>query len=310
MEQNAKIYIAGHRGMAGSAIERKFKKEGFNNIITRASSELDLRNQNAVCDFFEKEKPTYVILAAAKVGGINANISYPVDFLYDNLMIQNNVIRSAFSNSVKKLFFLGSSCIFPRNSPQPLKEEYILQGELEPTNEGYALAKIAGIKLLEAYSRQYQSQYLVVNPCNLYGINDSFDLMHSHVLSALVKKFVDAVKDTNIKEVNIWGTGNARREFMNVDDLADAVFFYMQSETKINIINIGPGVDISIKELAELISDKVGYKGKIIFDKTKPDGMLKKCLDVTKMKNSGYYPKIGLSEGINQVINLYKKSLI
>ena len=310
MEQTAKIYIAGHRGMVGSGIERKLKKEGYNNIVTRTSSELDLRNQQAVNDFFEKEKPTYVILAAAKVGGINANISYPVDFLYDNLMIQNNVIKSANNNSSKKILFLGSSCIYPRNSIQPLKEEYVMQGELEPTNEGYALAKIAGIKLLEAYSKQFDSEYIVINPCNLYGLNDSFDLEHSHVLSAMVKKFVDAVADPRVKEVFIWGSGIARREFMNVDDLADAVFFYMKSEEKINFINIGPGVDISIRELAELISKKVGYEGKLIFDNTKPDGMLRKCLDVTKMKNSGFYPQISLSEGIDQVINLYKKTLV
>jgi GDP-L-fucose synthase len=310
MEQTAKIYIAGHRGMVGSGIERKLKKEGYNNIVTRTSSELDLRNQQAVNDFFEKEKPTCVILAAAKVGGINANISYPVDFLYDNLMIQNNVIKSAYNNSSKKILFLGSSCIYPRNSIQPLKEEYVMQGELEPTNEGYALAKIAGIKLLEAYSKQFDSEYIVINPCNLYGLNDSFDLEHSHVLSALVKKFVDAVADPKVKEVFIWGSGIARREFMNVDDLADAVFFYMKSEEKINFINIGPGVDISIRELAELISKKVGYEGKLIFDNTKPDGMLRKCLDVTKMKNSGFYPQISLSEGIDQVINLYKKTLV
>jgi GDP-L-fucose synthase len=308
MERSSKIYIAGHRGMAGSSIERKLREEGYNNIVTRTSSELDLRNQQAVKEFFENEKPEYVILAAAKVGGINANVSYPVDFLYDNLMIQNNVIKFAYNNFAKKIIFLGSSCIYPRNSIQPLKEEYVLQGELEPTNEGYALAKIAGIKLLEAYSRQFNSEYIVINPCNLYGFNDSFDLKHSHVLSALVKKFVDAATDSKIKEVVIWGSGIARREFMNVDDLADSVLFYMSANEKINFINIGPGVDISIKELAETISDKVGYKGKIIFDKNKPDGMLRKCLDVTKMKNSGFHPKIGLSEGINQVINLYKNT--
>lgn len=310
MEHTDKIYIAGHRGMVGSGLERKLRKEGYNNIVTRTSNELDLRNQQAVDDFFEREKPTYVILAAAKVGGINANISFPVNFLYDNLMIQNNVIRSAYNNSAKKIFFLGSSCIYPRNSKQPLKEEYIMQGELEPTNEGYALAKIAGIKLLEAYSKQFNFEYLVINPCNLYGLNDSFDLKHSHVLSAMVKKFVDAVANPTTKEVVIWGSGIARREFMNVDDLADAVFFYMKYEDKINFINIGTGVDISIKELAEIISNKVGYKGQIIFDNTKPDGMLRKCLDVTKMKDSGFNPQISLSDGIDQVINLYKKTLL
>ena len=307
MEKNAKIYIAGHRGMVGSAIERKLRKVGFSNIVTRTSGELDLKNQQEVNDFFEKEKPTYVILAAAKVGGINANISYPVDFLYDNLMIQNNVIKSAYNNSTKKIFFLGSSCIYPKNSKQPLKEEYLLQGELEPTNEGYALAKIAGIKLLEAYSKQFNFEYLVINPCNLYGLNDSFDLKHSHVLSAMVKKFVDAEANPTTKEVVIWGSGIARREFMNVEDLADAMFYYMINDFDFKFINIGPGKDISINELANMIAKKVGYNGEIKFDNTKPDGMLKKCLDVSKMEETGFYPKINLSDGINQVITLYKK---
>ena len=222
-------------------------------------------------------------------------------------MIQNNVIKSAYNNSPKKIFFLGSSCIYPKNSIQPLKEEYLLQGELESTNEGYALAKIAGIKLLEAYSKQFNFDYLVINPCNLYGLNDSFDLKHSHVLSAMVKKFVDAEANPTTKEVVIWGSGIARREFMNVEDLADAMFYYMKNDFDLKFINIGPGKDISIKELAEMIAIKVGYNGGIKFDNTKPDGMLKKCLDVSKMEKTGFYPKINLSDGINQVITLYKK---
>lgn len=305
MDKNKKVYIAGHRGMVGSAILRKLRQEGYTDFITKTSAELDLTNQSAVADFFNLEKPAYVILAAAKVGGIAANIKSPADFLYQNLAIQNNVIHAAFKQRVEKLVFLGSSCIYPRECPQPMKEDYLLTGKLEPTNEGYAIAKIAGLKLVEYYKRQYGMDAFSVMPCNLYGTNDSFDPAHSHVLSALVKKFVDAV-DKKVQKVDVWGSGNARRELMHVNDCADAVVFLFENYTGEDFINIGTGEDVSIKELAIMIAEQVGYNEEIFFDKTKPDGMPRKCLDVSKLHALGYKHRITLEEGIIQTISEYK----
>jgi GDP-L-fucose synthase len=268
--------------------------------------ELDLRDQCAVKGFFEKEKPDYVFLAAAKVGGIQANMKSPAEFLLDNLAIQNNIIQYSFLNGVKKFCFLGSSCIYPRECPQPIKEEYLLTGPLEPTNEGYAIAKIAGLKLVQYYNKQYGFNAIAPMPCNLYGQNDSFDLEHSHVLSALVKRFVDAV-DEGKEELVLWGTGIARREFLNVSDLARAVILLMEMYDSPEIINVGSGTDVSIKELAELMSSKTGFKGTIQWDSTKPDGMLRKCLDVSKINELGFQPKISLGEGIDFMIQEYRK---
>lgn len=304
MNRDSKIYLAGEKGMVGSAILRKLQNFGYSNIIT-GSRELDLRDQMKVKAFLKEHKPEYVILAAAKVGGINANIKNPAIFLYDNLAIQNNVIHFSHESGAKKIIFLGSSCIYPKNCPQPMKEEYLLTGKLEPTNEGYALAKIVGFKLLESYYKQYGFESLSLMPCNLYGPNDSFDLEHSHVLSALVKRFTDAtISDT--KEIMLWGTGVAKREFMHVDDLAEALLYMMENYKSNDFINIGWGTDMSIKELAELIAHKVGYRGSIRWDSSKPDGMIRKCMDVSRMKELGYQPKITLEEGIEQMINIYK----
>jgi GDP-L-fucose synthase len=303
---SSKIYIAGHNGMVGSAILRLFKGKGFSNLIVKNLSDLDLRNQSDVKKFFTIEKPEFVILAAAKVGGINANMKYPSEFLYDNLQIQNNIINQSFINGVKKLVFLGSSCIYPRECPQPIKEEYLLDGKLEPTNEGYALAKIAGLKLCEYYNKQYGFKSISLMPCNLYGPNDSFDLEHSHVLSALVKRFSDAASE-NSTELTLWGTGIARREFMHVDDAARAIFHMLNNYSSQGFINIGWGEDISIMDLAEKISKKTGYKGRILWDSSKPNGMLRKCLDVTKMRSLNFNPTIPLDQGIDQMIEIYKK---
>lgn len=305
MEKHSKIYVAGHNGMLGSAIVRTLKNQGFENIIVKEKAILNLIEKSDVKHFFEQEKPEYVFLAAAKVGGINANMKNPATFLFDNLEIQNNVIHQAYLNNVKKVCFVGSSCIYPKQSPQPIKEEYLLTGPLEPTNEGYALAKISGLKLMEFYDKQYEFKSVNPMPCNLYGPNDSFDLEHSHVLSALVKKFVDA-KDANAKEVILWGTGIARREFMHVNDAAEACVFLMQNHHDSSHINVGWGKDISIKELAALIIEKTEYKGQIIWDNSKPDGMLKKCLDTTKISETGFIPKISLSSGIDEMISIYK----
>ncbi|MBC7388460.1 MAG: GDP-L-fucose synthase [Opitutaceae bacterium] len=305
MLKGNKIFIAGHNGMVGSAILRALEKKGFQNIITASRQELDLLNQSDVESFFIKNKPEYVILAAAKVGGIQANIENPGKFLYENLVIQNNIIHQSYLNNVVKLAFLASSCIYPKECPQPMKEEYLLTGKLEPTNEGYALAKIAGLKLTEAYFKQYGLNSINLLPCNLYGPNDSFDLQHSHVLSALVKKFFDTIQ-TGLSEITLWGSGIARREFMHVDDLAEATLFMMDNYNSVDFVNIGWGEDVSIKELAELIAKKVGYMGTINWDITKPNGMLKKCMDVSQMRNIGFIPKINLSEGIDQMINIYK----
>jgi GDP-L-fucose synthase len=305
MEQNAKIYIAGHRGMVGSGIERKLRKEGYNNIITRTSSELDLRNQQAVNEFFEKEKPAYVILAAAKVGGIHANNTYRAEFIYDNLMIESNIIHAAYLNKVTKLLFLGSSCIYPKIAPQPLKEEYLLSGYLEATNQPYAIAKIAGIEMCDSYRAQYGCNFISAMPTNLYGTNDNYHPENSHVLPALIRR-ISLAKKNNEPTVTIWGTGTPRREFLHVDDLADACYFLLLNYNEKGLINIGYGSDISIYELAKLIIDKIKYPGKILFDITMPDGTPKKLLDISKITNMGWTPKISLDQGILKTIYEYE----
>jgi len=297
MKKNSTIYIAGHRGMVGSAIYRKLAAEGFNNIIARTSAELDLRDQVQVALFFEQEKPEYVFLAAAKVGGIMANNTYRAEFLHDNLQIQNNIIHSAYLNGVKKLMFLGSSCIYPKMAPQPLKEEYLLTGPLEPTNEPYAIAKIAGIKMCDAYRSQYGCNFISVMPTNLYGYNDNYHPQNSHVLPALIRRFHEA-KQNNTPAVTIWGTGTPRREFLFADDLADACFYLMQNYDEEGLINIGTGEDISIKELALLIKNIVGYHGEIVFDTEKPDGTPRKLMDVGKLHSRGWKHTVELEDGI------------
>ena len=306
MEQNAKIYIAGHRGMVGSGLERKLRKEGYNNIVTRTSNELDLRNQQAVNDFFEKEKPTYVILAAAKVGGIHANNTYRAEFIYDNLMIEANIIHAAYLNKVTKLLFLGSSCIYPKMAPQPLKEEYLLSGYLEPTNQPYAIAKIAGIEMCDSYRTQYGCNFISAMPTNLYGTNDNYHPENSHVLPALIRRIVLAKKN-NDPSVAIWGTGTPRREFLHVDDLADACYFLLQNYNEQGIVNIGSGTDVSIKELAELIVKKVEYEGQLVFDTTKLDGTPRKLMDTSKINRLGWKSKISLPTGLNLTIEEFKK---
>lgn len=300
MNKSAKIYIAGHRGMVGSAILRNLLKKGYTNILTRTSAELDLRNQQQVADFFEKEKPDYVFLAAAKVGGIQANNTYRAEFLYDNLMIQTNVIHQSYLHGVKKLLFLGSSCIYPKLAPQPLKEEYLLTGALEITNEPYAVAKIAGIKMCQAYRAQYGCNFICVMPSNLYGENDNYDLENAHVLPALLRKFHEA-KVNGRNEVVVWGTGTPRREFLHADDLAEACYFLMLQYDEPEIINIGTGEDLSIRELAALIATIVGFKGNIVWDTFKPDGTPRKLLDVSKIHRLGWRHTIPLQEGIRQV---------
>jgi GDP-L-fucose synthase len=300
MNKSDKIYIAGHRGMVGSAIFRKLKKEGFNNIVTRSSKELDLKNQQAVADFFAKEKPDHVYLAAAKVGGIVANNKYRADFIYENLMIESNVIHHSYLNGVKKLLFLGSSCIYPKLAPQPLKEEYLLTGLLEPTNEPYAIAKIAGIKMCDAYRSQYGCNFISVMPTNLYGSNDNYDLNNSHVLPALIRKFHVAKKE-NAPFVEIWGTGSPMREFLHADDLADACYYLMENYNEAGLVNIGVGEDISIKDLALLVKKIVGFQGDLKFDSSKPDGTPRKLMDVSKLHSFGWKHKIELEEGIRNV---------
>lgn len=306
MELNSKIYIAGHRGMVGSAIMRNLQSKGYNNIITRASNELDLRNSQAVSDFFTAEKPEYVFLAAAKVGGIQANNIYRADFIYENLMIQNNVIHNSYLNGVKKLMFLGSSCIYPKMAPQPLKEEYLLTGLLEETNEPYAIAKIAGIKMCESYKRQYGCNFISVMPTNMYGPNDNYNLNNSHVLPALIRKFHDA-KENNLPSVEMWGTGKPMREFLHADDLGDACVFLMNSYDGEQFVNIGSGTDLTIKDLALLIKDIVGFKGEIVHDLSKPDGTPRKLMDVSYLHSLGWKHKIELPEGIKQVYEDFKK---
>ena len=306
MEQGDKIYVAGHRGMVGSAIVRLLGKKGFQNIVTRTSAELDLRNQQAVSDFFVAEKPAYVFLAAAKVGGIQANNSYRGQFLYDNLMIEANIIHSAYQNNVTKLLFLGSSCIYPKMAPQPLKEEYLLTGILEETNEPYAIAKIAGIKLCDAYRAQYGCNFISAMPTNLFGPNDNYNLNNSHVLPALLRKIITAKKENN-PEVVIWGSGKPLREFLHVDDLAAACFFLMESYNETGLVNIGTGTDLSILDLAKLIAKVAGYHGNIKNDPSKPDGTPRKLMDVSKLTAMGWSASIPLKEGIEMVYDEVKE---
>ena len=299
MDKKDRIYIAGHRGMVGSAIHRRLKRDGFENFVFRTSDELDLRDQHAVADFFAKEKPNYVFLAAAKVGGILANNTYRAEFLYDNLMIQSNVIENAYRQDVEKLLFLGSSCIYPKLAPQPLKEDYLLTGLLEHTNEPYAIAKIAGIKMCDAYRTQYGCNFISVMPTNLYGPNDNYDLNTSHVLPALIRKFHEA-KVQDQPEVIVWGSGNPRREFLHADDMADACVFLMKNYNEEGLINIGVGEDLSIKELAEMIKEITGYKGKVVFDASKPDGTPRKLMDISKLSSLGWKATIQLKSGIEK----------
>jgi len=306
MNKNAKIYLAGHRGLVGSAILRKLKAEGYENLVLRTSRELDLTRQSEVELFFEKERPEYVFLAAAKVGGILANNTYPAEFIYKNVMIESNVIQSSYLSGVKKLLFLGSSCIYPRDCPQPMKEEYLLSGYLEKTNEPYAVAKIAGIKMCESYNRQYRTNYIAVMPTNLYGPGDDFDLQRSHVIPALIRKFHEAT--ANAKEyVEVWGTGRPFREFLHVDDLADACVFLMKSYHGNEIINIGTGTDLTIRDLAEMIKDIVGFKGDIVWDSTKPDGTPRKLLDINRISALGWQPGISLRDGLRHTYEWYDK---
>lgn len=297
MEKESKIYVAGHRGMVGSAIVRKLTSLGYTNLLTRTSTELDLRNQQQVADFFEVEKPEYVFLAAAKVGGIVANSTYRADFLYENLAIQNNIIHGSYLNKVKKLMFLGSSCIYPKLAPQPLKESYLLSGYLEPTNEPYAIAKIAGIKMCEAYRAQYGCNFISVMPTNLYGTNDNYDLVNSHVLPAMIRKFHEA-KEKGASEMTLWGTGSPMREFLHADDLAEACLFLMENYNESELVNIGTGEDVTIKNLAALVKQIIGFQGEIVWDNSKPDGTPRKLMDVSKLHGLGWHHKIALEDGI------------
>ena len=305
MNKKSKIYVAGHKGMVGSAILRNLKEKGYDNFVLRSFDELDLTDQRATKDFFDIEKPEYVFLAAAKVGGIYANDTYPAEFIYENMMIQNNVIKAAHDFKVKKLMFLGSSCIYPKLCPQPIKEEYLLTGPLEPTNEAYALAKIAGLKMCQFFKKEYGDNFISVMPTNLYGPNDNFDLKTSHVLPALIRKFHEA-KVENKAFVEIWGTGNPRREFLYVDDMADACVYLMENYDGLEHVNIGTGEDLTIKELAETIKEVIEYKGELKFDISKPDGTPQKLLDVTKLNRLGWKNKIGLKDGIMRTYISYR----
>ncbi|MFB3164799.1 GDP-L-fucose synthase [Neobacillus sp. 179-J 1A1 HS] len=304
MKNDSKIYVAGHRGLVGSAIVRMLSEKGYNNLVYRTSKELDLRDNKAVDSFFAEEKPEFVFLAAAKVGGIVANNEYPADFIRDNLLIQTNIIDASYRNNVEKLLFLGSTCIYPKMAPQPLKEEYLLTGLLEPTNEPYAIAKIAGIKMCESYNRQYGTQYISVMPTNLYGENDNFDLHTSHVLPALIRKFHEA-KENNAPSVEVWGTGSPKREFLYADDLADASIYLMNNYAGNEIVNIGVGEDIAIKELAGKVKEVVGFTGEIKFDTSKPDGTPRKLVDVTKLNSLGWKASISLDEGLKRAYNWF-----
>jgi GDP-L-fucose synthase len=308
VNKQAKIYVAGHNGLVGSAIMRALYADGYTHIITRTFAELDLRNQHAVHQFFAHERPEYVFLAAARVGGIKANNDYPADFMYDNLMIQNNIMHAAHMHGVKKLLFLGSSCIYPKLCPQPIKEEYLLTGPLEPTNEPYALAKIAGLKLCQAYNRQYGTQFIVAMPTNLYGPGDNFDLQSSHVVPALLAKCIQA-RDAKKSSVTVWGTGRVRREFLYVDDLAQALLLLMRSYQKSEWINIGAGYDVSIAELIDSIKLAVGYTGQIQFDATQPEGTPQKLLDSSKIAALGWKPSVSLEEGLARTVEWYEDSL-
>ncbi len=300
MNKTDKIYIAGHRGMVGSAIERRLRKDGFTNIITRTSKELDLRNQQQVNDFFAAEKPDYVFMSAAKVGGILANNIYRAEFIYDNLMIELNVVHACHTAKVKKMLFLGSSCIYPKLAPQPLKEEYLLTGELEPTNEPYAIAKIAGIKLCESYRRQYGDNFISVMPTNLYGPNDNYDPENSHLFASFIRKFSIA-KRNNLQEIEIWGDGSPMREFLHVDDMADACIFLMENYDGEEIFNIGTGTDVTVLELAETMKEVSGFNGTFKFDSSKPNGTPRKLMDVSKLENLGWKAKISLKQGVEMV---------
>jgi GDP-L-fucose synthase len=302
MQQSDKIYIAGHRGMVGSALKRNLESRGYSNIVTRSSRELDLRNQAAVEAFFAEEKPAYVFLAAAKVGGINANNVYRADFIYDNLMIEANIINSAYQHQVTKLLFLGSSCIYPKLAPQPLKEEYLLTNTLEETNEPYAIAKIAGIKLCDAFRAQHGCNFISAMPTNLYGPNDNYDLKNSHVLPALLRKMIIA-KNTKAPFVEVWGTGSPKREFMHVDDLAEACYFLMMNVNEAGFVNVGTGEDISILDLTKLVKDIVGYEGEIKTNPSMPDGTPRKLMDVSKINALGWKAKVSLRDGIEAVYN-------
>jgi len=307
MDKHSKIYVAGHRGLVGSALVRALKAKGYENIIGRTHAELDLTIQAEVEQFFEQEKPEYVFLAAAKVGGIYANSTYPADFIMENELIQCNVIRSAYRHKVKKLLFLGSSCIYPKACPQPIKEDYLLTGPLEPTNEAYALAKISGLKMCQYFNTQYGTQYISVMPTNLYGPNDNFDLLSSHVLPALIRKMHEG-KAKGLSEVEIWGTGKPLREFLHVDDMAEACLFLIENYCGNEYFNIGTGQDISIKALAEMIKEIVGFEGRLVFDETKPDGMFRKVLDISKISELGWKPRISLFDGIKQTYDWYVKN--
>lgn len=309
MEKESKIYVAGHRGMVGSALLRRLKSDGFQNIITRRSSELDLRNQQAVFDFFENERPAYVFLAAAKVGGIMANNIYRAEFIYDNLMIETNIIHAAYLNEVTKLLFLGSSCIYPKMAPQPMREDALLTGILEQTNEPYAIAKIAGIKLCEAYRDQYGCNFISAMPTNLYGQGDNYDLQNSHVLPALINKFDTAAKE-GLKEVEIWGTGTPLREFMYVDDLADASLFLMETYNENGFVNVGTGEEVTIKNLAETVAGVTGFRGEIVFNPLKPDGTPRKLMDSSRIHEAGWTHKISLQEGLQKAYQFYKKEMV
>lgn len=306
MDKNSRIYVAGHTGLAGSAIVRALQRNNFTNILVRTHAELDLLEQAAVRKFFDAEKPEYVFLAAAKVGGIHANNTYPAEFIYENIQIQTNVIHSSYLSGLKKLCFLGSSCIYPKFAPQPIKEEYLMDGKLEPTNEPYAIAKIAGVKMCQAYNRQYGTNFISVMPTNLYGPNDNFDPENSHVLAALIRKFVEA-KKSNAPSVTVWGTGKPRREFLHVDDFADACLFLMENYDDSEIVNIGTGEDISIGELAELIAVESGFRGRIEFDSSKPDGTPRKLLDVSMITGLGWRAKLLFKQGVGMTVKGYTR---
>ena len=306
MEKKSRIYVAGHAGMVGSALVRELKRRGYANILTAGRKELDLTDSANVSHFFEQNKPEYVFLAAARVGGIQANMTFPVEFLYENLVIQNNVIMTSFRTGVKKLCFLGSSCIYPRDCPQPMKEESILTGPLEPTNEGYAIAKLAGLRLVQYLGTEYGFAGINPMPCNIYGPNDTYDLEKSHVLSALVRRFCDAA-DTGAADVTLWGTGSARREHLHVDDAARAVVHLMLEYHSADVVNVGCGEDHSIRELAEMIAQKSGFRGQILWDTSKPDGMPRKCMDVSRMHKTGFEPSISIENGIEEKIGEYRR---
>ncbi len=308
MKKSARIFVAGHRGLVGRALVRALQRQGFTDIVTRGRAEVDLREERAVRQFFEKEKPSHVLLAAARVGGIKANNDFPVEFMLENLAIQNSVISSAHATGVEKLLFLGSSCIYPKFAPQPIPESALLTGALEPTNDAYAVAKIAGIKLCQSYAREYNSNFISAMPTNLYGPHDNFDLVSSHVMPALIRKAHEA-KETGARELVVWGSGEPRREFLHVDDLADACLYLLERYDSPEIVNVGCGEDISIRELAELVCQVVGFEGELVWDRSKPDGTPRKLLDVTKLRGLGWNPRIGLREGIESTYRWFREHI-